>query len=313
MADLNDMALFAQVVEARGFSAAARRSNASPSRLSKAVKRLEQALGARLLNRNTRGLRLTETGESFYRHCRAMLEEAEKAMEAVREDHGAPQGVLRVSAPTAFGMLHLSRVLPDLLAEHPALRVHLTLDDTVPDLVAGGHDVLIVCAAQPPERSVARPIASVPRGLFAAPSYLASRGVPQAPADLARYSCLHGDFAGPALWRLQSGAGETVVSVRGPLRADSEVAIWHAARAGIGIAQLPLFLAEEDLTNGRLVAVLPTWRPPEERLFALRLPGPHVPARVRVLIDFLVARFGDRRQAPRARAVARASPSRATA
>jgi DNA-binding transcriptional LysR family regulator len=290
MPDLNDMAAFAGVVEAGSFSAAAQRIEASKSRVSKAVMRVERALGARLLNRSTRRLSLTEAGEAFYAHCRRMLDEARLAQQAVSRHQASPLGVLKLSAPVAFGALKLSAALPAFMARHPRLGVDLSLSDQAPDFFATGLDLALLAGQPPAPGLAARRIARLPQMLCASPAYLKSHGAPHRPADLARHNCLH---AG-APWRL----GGEEIAVNGSLRTHDRLAAWQAARAGLGIALLPRYLAADDVASGRLVAVLERHLPPAEELVAVRLPGIFVAPKVRALVDYLGERFGARPRQP---------------
>lgn len=284
MPDLNDMATFARVVEARSFSAAARGMNTSKSRVSKCVARLERALGARLLNRSTRRMSLTEAGEAFYGHCRRMLDEALRATQAVNHHLAAPHGVIKLSAPPAFGTLRLAPVLPAFLARHEQLRIDLSISPRTPDIIEGGYDLAIKVGREPQPNLAARRLAAAPRVICAAPGYLRSRGVPARPEDLTRHNCLHTD----ATWHLRGAALE----VRGTLRADDERTLWQAALGELGIALLPTYMVEDDLRSGRLVSVLADHPPAEESLYALRMPGANVAPKVRALIDYLGERLG---------------------
>jgi DNA-binding transcriptional LysR family regulator len=270
MPDLNDMATFARVVEAGSFSRAAQRMAASKSRVSKAVMRLERALGARLLNRSTRSLSLTEAGEAYFAHCRRMLDEARLAQQAVSRHHALPLGVVKLAAPVAFGAQALAGALPEFLQRHPQLEVELMLTDQAPDFFAGGLDLALLAGQQPAPGLAARRIARLPQVLCASPEYLRSHAAPQA-----------GDLAPQRL------------------RTQQELALWQAVRAGLGMAVLPLYLAQADLASGRLVAVLPAGAPQPVELLAVRLPGVHVAPKVRVLIDFLCERFSARSAAGR--------------
>ena len=280
MPDLNDMAVFAQVAQARSFSGAARRMKASKSRVSKSVARLERALGARLVNRTTRSLSLTEAGEAFYRHCSRIVEEAAQAALAVSAHHAEPQGLLRVSAPGAFGATQLAQALPGFLSRHPKVRLELCLAGRASDVVRGGYDVAISVGEEDlPLGLASRRLGSCRRVLCAAPGYLREHGTPHAPQELARHNCLHSGRR----WRL----GNASHAVQGSLRADDERTLWQAARAGLGISLLPAYLVEDDVRRGRLVALLGAWPAAPDEIHALRMPGVPVAPKVRALIDHL--------------------------
>src|SRR3546814_515354 len=179
------MAVFARVVEAKSFSAAAAELGQSKSAVSKQVSRLEDRLGARLLNRTTRRLSLTEVGAAFYDRCRRIVAEAEEAELAVTRLSATPRGVLRINAPFSFGVLHLGPTLPDFMRRYPDLKVDLTLNDRFVDVVEEGYDVVLRIAWLPDSSLVARRICDFRRVICAAPGYWDRRGRPAAPADLA--------------------------------------------------------------------------------------------------------------------------------
>ncbi len=287
------MVTFARVVEARNFSEAARRMGASKSRVSKAIARLERSLGARLLNRSTRVLSLTEVGTAFYEHCRRIVEEATQAEQVVGHLQSEPRGMLKLTAPVAFGTLHVAPALPEFLARYPDLGLDMTITDRVVDLVEEGYDLAIRITRDPGLDLVARKLAPVRRVVCATPGYFKRRGVPRTPADLAGHNCLHyTHFGGPGEWRLNGPNGEIAVPVAGSLRINDDEALSKAVLGGLGVALLPTFLIGKELQSGTLQAVLADYAPPEQRIYAVRLPSVHLPAKVRVIIDFLLTRFG---------------------
>lgn len=291
--DLNDMVTFARVVEARNFSEAARRMGASKSRVSKAVARLERSLRARLLNRSTRVLSLTEMGTVFYEHCKRIVEEATQAEQAVGHLQSEPRGMLKITAPVAFGTLHVAPALPEFLARYPDLGLDMTITDRVVDLVEEGYDAAIRITRDPGLELVARKLASVRRVVCATPGYFKRRGIPKTPADLANHNCLHyTHFGGPGEWRLYGSDGEIAVPVAGSLRINDDEALSKAVLGGLGVALLPTFLVGKELQAGTLQAVLSDYAPLEQQIYAIRLPSVHLPAKVRAFIDFLGARFG---------------------
>jgi DNA-binding transcriptional LysR family regulator len=292
MEDLENMALFARVVEARSFSEAARRLGLSKSVVSKAVTRLEKSIGARLLNRTTRAMSLTEAGTVFYGHCARILEELEAAKLAVGQFHAQPQGLLRVSASVAFGTLHIAPALPDFLARYPQVRIDMEIGDRFVDLADEGFDVAIRIAKEPSPNLVARKLAGVNRKICATPDYFQHHGVPEAPADLARHNCLtYTHFNPQDPWRLKGPAGDISVNATGNLRLNDDEALSAAVLGGLGIALLPTFIIGRDLQAGRLLAVLSDYVPLERHIWAVYLPNRHLAGKVRAFIDFLVERF----------------------
>lgn len=293
MLDLNLMAVFAHVVEGGSFSAAARRLGMSRSAVSKAVAKLEKALGARLLNRSTRHLSVTEVGAAFAEHCTRVLAEALQAEQAVSSLHGQPRGVLKVAASVAFGTLHVAPALADLLDRFPDLDIDMTIGDRPVDLAEEGYDVVVRVARELPPHLVARRLAPVRRKLCATPGYFARYGVPHVPQDLSRHNCLDYTHSGEqGLWRFTGPQGEIAVPVSGRLRINDDEALSQAVLRGLGLALLPTFIIGRDIQAGRLRTVLSEYIPVEQHVYALYLPTRHLPAKIRAFIDFLLERFG---------------------
>ena len=292
MQDLNDMVAFARVVEARGFSEAARRMGVSKSRLSKTVARLERALGVRLLHRSTRGLSVTEIGAAFYEHCTRVADEALQAAELVSRLQSEPRGVLKVTAPVAFGRLHVAPAVAEFLLRHPQLSLDMTVTDRLVDLVDEGYDLAIRIAREASPHLVARELAPVRRVICATPEYFGRHGVPATPLDLEAHNCLHYTRLGPrGEWRLRGARGEIVVNVKGSLRIDDDDALAQAVLSGLGIGLLPTFIIGGELQAGRLQAVLSDYVPLERHVYAVHLPNRHLPAKVRAFIELLQDRF----------------------
>lgn len=290
MEDLERMAIFARVVEARSFSAAARRLGMSKSLVSKHVTRLEQSLGARLLNRTTRTMSVTEIGAVFYEHCARILEEMEEAKLAVGRLHSEPRGTLRMSASVAFGTLHVAPALPAFLARHPALSIDMTITDRFVDLADEGYDVALRIAKDPGQNLVARRLAPVNRKVCATPEYFAAHGIPRTPIDLVGHNCLTYTYLHQ--WRFRGPDGELSVPATGNLTLNDDEALWQAVLGGLGLALLPTFIVGTDLQAGRLQSVLSEYIALERDIFAVYLPNRHLSPKVRVFIDFLVERFG---------------------
>ncbi len=293
MTDLNLMAIFARVVEAGSFAEAARRMATSRSAISKAVAKLEKELGARLLNRTTRYLSLTEIGASVSEHCTRMLSEAEQARKLVDSLTTAPRGLLRVSASVAFGTLHIAPALAVFLSRYPEIRIDLTITDRWVDLAEEGYDVAIRVTGAPPPNWVARKLAPVRRKLCATPGYFDQRGVPQSPADLVHHNCLDYTRSGEqGHWRFTGPDGDISVPVTGPLHVDDDEALSQAVLGGLGIGLLPTFIIGKDLQSGKLQAALSEYIPVEQHVYAMYLPTRHLPSKVRVFIDFLLTHIG---------------------
>ena len=292
MMKLVGMGIFARVAEAKSFSGAARRLGISKSLVSKEVAKLEKALGARLLNRTTRQLSLTEFGAAFYEHCARVVQEAEEAELLVERLHTKPRGVLKCTAPVAFATLHIASALPVFLAQYPEVQVDLTVSDRYFELAEEGYDLAIRIARELPPNMVARQLAPINRVVCATPAYFAKHGVPQVPHDLKGHNCIVYTHANPdSLWRFRTSNEDASVPVSGNLRLNDDEVVWQAVLGGLGVSLLPTFMVGNDLQAGRLQAVLTEYVPSERNLHALYLPNRHLSAKVRVFIDFLLARF----------------------
>ena len=293
MLDLNLMAIFARVVEAGSFAEAARRLATSRSAVSKAITKLEKMLGARLLNRTTRHLSLTEIGSSFADHCSRMIEEADQAERLVASLNTEPRGVLRVSASVAFGTLHVAPALAEFLPLYPELAIDLTITDRWVNLAEEGYDLAIRVTNDPPPNWVARKLAPVRRKLCATPGYFMLRGVPSSPADLVMHNCLDYTRSGDqGHWRFTGPEGDISVPVTGSLHVDDDEALSQAVLGGLGIGLLPTFIIGKDIQHGRLQAVLSEYIPVDRDVYAMYLPTRHLPSKVRGFIDFLVGYIG---------------------
>ena len=292
MEDLERMAIFARVVEDKSFSAAARRLNLSKSLVSKQVTQLEKSIGARLLNRTTRALSLTEAGAAFYEHCARIVEELEEAKLAVGRLHSEPRGLLRVSVPVAFGRLHIATILPEFLVAYPDLRIDMVTSDRFVDLAEEGYDVVIRIADQPAPTLVARKLAPVHRKMVATPDYFERHGVPQTPEDLNNHNCLTYTYFNPQdPWRLRGPDGDISVRASGNLRVNDDDALAEAVLRGLGLALLPTFIIGKELQAGRLQSALSQYIPLERHIYAVYLANRHVTAKVRAFIDYFLKRF----------------------
>lgn len=291
---LEGYATFAAVVDCGGFSAAALRLKVTKSAVSKQVSRLEERLGARLLNRTTRRLSLTEAGQAFHQHCLRILAEAEDAELAVSQLHASPRGLLRVSAPMSFGITHLAPALCPFLARYPDLTLEVSYDDRLVDVLAEGVDVVVRITRLADSSLIARKVAPVRRVLAASPDYLERRGIPRQPSDLAAHDCLLYTLQTTAnTWQMVHKDGtRSDISISGRVRMNNGDALRAAAVGGLGILFSPTFIIGDDLAAGRLVPVLPEWEGPEIALYAVYPPGRHLSAKVRAFVDYLVETFG---------------------
>jgi DNA-binding transcriptional LysR family regulator len=288
-----EMEVFARVVEEGGFSAAARALRLTPSAVSKLVARVEARHGVRLLARSTHAMTLTPEGEAYYRGCRRVLAEIEAA-EAALDGGARPRGVLRVNASVPFGSRFVVPLLPAFLGRYPGLRVDVTLSDAVADLLAGRVDVAVRAGPLPDSALAARKLLDSPRLVVASPTYLARRGAPASPGDLARHDCLGFNFRrAEEGWPFAQAGRTRRVAVSGSAAAGDGETLRALALAGVGLARLAAFHVAGDVAAGRLVPVLQPFNPGDrEPVHAVFLQGDPLPARVRAFVDFLVAELG---------------------
>jgi len=287
------MIIFAHVVNEQSFSAAARKLNVSRSSVSKSVAKLEQALGASLLNRNTRHLSLTEVGAAFFDYCTRIGYEADEAHKMIDNLNTQPRGVLKIVASVAFGTLHIAPAVGDFLRRYPELGIDMTITDRVVDLAEEGYDVAISVTSDLPQALVARKLAPIRRRLCATPGYFEEFGIPQSPGDLVKHNCLDYIHSGDrGLWRFTGPDGEVSVSVSGKLRINDDEALSQVVLSGFGIALLPTFIIGKDLQAKRLKSVLSEYIPTKQQVYALYMPKRNLPIKIRAFVDFLVDRFG---------------------
>ena len=295
MSNLTGIEIFVRVVRTGSFSAAARDSNQTPSAISKQIGRLEDRLGARLFNRTTRSLVLTEVGAAFHVRAQRILGEVEEAEQAVTHLSQAPRGTLRLDVPSAFGRLYIVPLLPDYLARYPEMRVNMTLNDRFIDPVEEGVDLVIRIGELSDSSLIVRRLAANRRVVCGAPAYFERRGRPQHPAELTGHNCLVYTYrAARNDWSFVSknspDEAPVIVRVSGNLETNNAEALSVAAIAGLGLGLFPLWLAGPDLDSGRLQCALPAYHAPDSAIYALYPPGRHLSPKVRSFVDFLVAR-----------------------
>lgn len=290
---LSGFVLFATVVEAGSFTAAAAELGLSKSAVSKALTRLEARLGARLINRTTRRLSLTEAGQSFHAHCLRILDEAAAAEAAVGRLQSAPSGTLRLNGPVTFGTMYLAPLLPAFMRRYPELRVEAVFNDRQVDLVEEGFDLAVRIGHLSGASLVARKLCDERYAVVAAPAYWDRRGRPERPAELARHNCLSYAYLSTGdLWRFEGPDGLESVRVAGTLRSNNGEVLRFAALAGEGVALMPRFMCWRDVAEGRLEIGLRGWNPPPLGVYAVYPEARQRPAKLRVFMDFLAETLG---------------------
>lgn len=292
MADgIGDMELFRAVVEAGGISAGALALRSSPPAVSRRLTALEVRLGVRLAERSARRFRLTDDGALYFEHCGSILAHVRDAEAEVSARGATASGLLKVGAPTELGRHRIAPLLAEFTARHPALAAHLVLSDVGLEVGQDGLDVALRIDRPEDPAVIARKIAATRRIVCAAPSYLAARGIPEKPADLAGHECLRLARRHRLLdcWRFRSGGGSVEIKVDGSLSSGNGEVLHTWALEGRGVSLEALWDVAADLHAGRLVECLADYWCDTIELFATFLPGQPVAPRIRLFVDFIAA------------------------
>jgi DNA-binding transcriptional LysR family regulator len=287
------MRVFVEVVGTGSFSAAAEKLDMSRAMVTRYVGALEQWLGARLLQRTTRSVTLTDAGEHCLRRSQQMLSLMEDVEEETSSPDGALRGQLRITCSMSFAYAQMAAAVVDFLKLHPQLKIDLNASEGALNLVEARIDLAIRISPEPDPALIGRVLAACTSVLVASPAYLASHGMPQLPADLAAHRCLTYANFGKSAWMLRRGAERVQVGVSSHFSANEATALLRAALAGGGLALQPTYLANPHLADGSLQRVLPDWTPPDMAIYALYTSRRHLSPAVRALLDFLVDRFAE--------------------
>jgi DNA-binding transcriptional LysR family regulator len=296
--DFEALAIFAKVVELRSFAAAAGELALSKATVSKAVSRLEERLGARLFNRTSRRIALTDAGQRLSERATRLLADGEAAENEALSQSVTPRGLVRLAVPMTFGVKVVAPLLPAFLAQYPDVTIDLHLSDAMVDLIGEGFDAGLRIASLPDSSLVARRLCAAPRYTVAAPAYLEQYGRPTHPMHLAQHRCFAYTYLStPDVWHYTNAAGEQA-SVRpgGPLRVNNGEALMPSLIAGLGIADLPEFIAGDAVASGKLEVILKGWKQTEGSVHLVMPPGGPRPARVEVLAEFLAKHFAKKRK-----------------
>ncbi|MBT8082786.1 MAG: LysR family transcriptional regulator [Gammaproteobacteria bacterium] len=293
MDTIDGMRTFVTVITEGSFSAAAERLNMSPQLASKYVAQLEARLGARLINRSTRRMSITEAGQAYFERCQYVLAEIDEMESAVGDATTAARGTLRINAPMTFGTMHLSQAIAEYQRGQPDVSVDLTLDDRVVDIVSEGYDMAIRIGRMPESALVARKLAPVRLVVCGSPDYFANREIPRTPDDLAGHECLLYTIASDASrWRFGRGTETHDVRVSGGFSANNGDALRLAALAGRGLVLQPTFIVGEDIRAGRLRQVLEDYEVEPMGVYAVYAHRQYLSGKVRTFVDFLAGYFG---------------------
>ena len=279
------------VVSRQGFARAADTLDTSPANVTRYIAELESHLGTRLLNRHSRKLSLTESGEALYERARAILADVDEAEAVSSSATLRPQGRLRINAPVSFGLLHLASRWPLFARHHPAVELDVSLIDRVVDVVDEGFDMAIRISRAGSSTHAARKLAASRNVVCASPGYLREHGTPKTPAELAAHACIVYAYVGSE-WHFQSDDGRPHdVRVRAVMQTNNGDTATAAALAGLGIVWQPTFLIGAHLRAGRLVPLLPGFHVPDIDILAVYPSRRHLSAKVRAMIDFLTDEF----------------------
>lgn len=295
MEDLNDFYFFVQVVEYGSFAAASRALGKPKSMLSRRIAQLEKRLGVQLIRRSTRQFSVTDVGQTFYGHCKAMLVEAEAATEAIELSRSEPRGIVRMTCPVALLHARVGEMVAEFLTQCPHVTIHVKALNRSVDVIAEGYDFAVRVRPQPLQDSdlVLKVLGTRTQCLVASPALLERHGTPSVPADLTRLPSLApGPTEDDHEWRLE-GPNGAQASIRHTPRliSDDMIALRRAAIAGVGVVHLPLMMVTDEIGHGTLTKLIPEWAPRPELIHAVLPSKRYLLPSVRALIDFLADRF----------------------
>lgn len=288
------MSVFVKVADCGSLTAAAVALDISNPSVTRHLADLEGHLGARLFNRSTRRLSLTETGAAFLERSKQLLYDLEEATSAANSSTASPGGILRINAPISFAVSHLARVLPHYSERYPKISLDVSLSDRVVNLVEEGYDLAIRIGRIQDSSLVARKIAPVRLLLCAAPAYLERHGTPLVPGELQPHHCLSYSYAAtPDEWQFEHAGKQHVVRIKGPMHANNGDLLREAALAGMGIILQPSFIVGDDIRSHKLISLLPGYTAAMTHIYAVYPSRQHLSAKVRTFVDYLVEQFGD--------------------
>jgi len=291
--DLNEILVFTKVVQAGSFIGASRELDMPKSTVSRKVSDLEARLGARLLQRTTRKLSLTEVGQAFYQHSVRVVAEAEEAELVVGRMQEVPRGLLRVTAPLNFG--YLGPIVASFLTRYPEVQVEMVCADRVVDLIEEAFDVAVRAGHLADSTLIARSLGVLRSYVVASPAFLKKNGTPKEPHDLERFDCvIFGAGADRSSWKLHRNGETLTIDVRARFTVNDFDFLDEAARAGLGVAMLPVFRCIENIRTKRLERVLPEWCSPEIPLHAVYPSTRHLSPKVKAFLDHLHERVTPR-------------------
>lgn len=297
---MSDALAFISVADEGSFAAAAKKLFISSSVVSKRISRLEKQLRVQLIQRTTRSMVLTESGQLFYEHCKRIKSEINDAVDKVLQQHQTPSGLLRINAPMSFGQVHLIPAVHDFLAIYPEINIELILGSQYANFIYNGLDLAIFINDLPNTSLLkSRKITARNSGVYGAPEYLNRFGIPQTPNDLINHNCLiYQSEPGNSLslgqkheWRFYHGKDKLIIPVSGNLRINSNQGLVKVAVAGMGLIKLSSFMVTEEVKSGKLLSILSDYCEQDINIHVAYPCQRYLPSKVRVFIDFLIERF----------------------
>ena len=293
MKSFSAIPIFVKVVECMSISQAATKLNISKSAVSKRISVLEQHLGVCLFQRTTRNISLTEAGEKFYNYASQSYSIACEGEDIVTSSQGHPQGLLKINTPMTFGRLHIAPLVSKFLKQYPGIELNMTMDDKMLDLVEGSYDIAIRIGDLPDSSLIARRIAPCLSVLCASPDYISKNSILNKPSDLENHNCLfYSYFQSGSSWTFNDLNRKIKIKPKGNFQVNNSEAICDNLISGLGICQLPTFIASPYLKSGALVSLLESYSLPIHSIFAVFPERKFLPEKVRVFLAFIIKNLG---------------------
>lgn len=290
MIDWEGVTEFVAVAEAQSFTGAARALDTSVAQISRKVAALEDRLSIKLLIRTTRKVSVTEAGQTYYQHCRHLVEGLKQADRAITELNATPQGRLKITSSVTYGEQLIAPLLSDFMLMYPQLELELILSNQTFDLIEQDFDLAIRLGRLTDSTMMAKRLSSRQVRVCASPGYIEKYGEPHTLSELSQHNCLIGSLP---VWRFIENKKEKSVRVKGSVHCNSGAALTNAALKGVGIVQLPDFYVQESMDKGELVEILAPYREPKEGIWAVYPNNRHLSTKVRLLVEFLAKELAE--------------------
>jgi len=297
MKTFSTIPVFTTVVKLGSFSEAGRKLGINKSAVSKKISALEEHLGVKLIQRTTRKLNLTEAGEQYYSYINKALSLINEGEDAVNSLQGTPTGHLKISIPMVFGQLHVAPLLSDFLLLFPDIKITLSMDDKMVDLVKEGFDMVLRIGALPDSNLIARKLSACRSILCASPGYLDKHGKPTTLNDLKLHNCLYYSYFTAGIeWTFDGPNGTERIKPKGNIQVNNSEVLKQLLLDDVGLCQMPLFIVEPELACGKLVPILQQYHLPEHGIYAVYPQRAFIPEKLRVFLDFLEQKLAQKSQ-----------------